>query len=368
MDLHDNRSRPCILIVAESPHERSTLSAILSPQYGVVTASTAQDARICLGGDDSFDLILLDSDFPKDEAVSLCAQLKVRSTTRGVPIIILQHQAHIRRGLQALHIGLDEYISKPIEPSILLSRVAHQLRLNSAAAFMKKGGSPPEQGSNRRSREINLLKEVIILSLASLAEIRDLATENHAHRTQLYVMALVGSLTAQSIFSDQLDAEARELLFNSVPLHDIGKIGIPDAILLKNGPLDPDEREIMNTHTTMGRDAIQKTEDQLGITVPFLRVAKELTYSHHERWDGHGYPEGKVGADIPLSARLMAVADVYDAMITPRTYKVPLPHEQVVAYIASKRSTDFDPDITDAFIRIQDQFLAISHLFSEAGV
>jgi len=148
-------------------------------------------------------------------------------------------------------------------------------------------------------------------------------------------------------------------------LHDIGKIGIPDAILLKAGPLSPDEREIMKTHTTLGRDAIQRAEDQLGVNLPFLGMIKELAYSHHERWDGHGYPEGRVGNDIPLSARLMAVADVYDALITRRVYKEPMSHDQVATFIVDRRSTDFDPDVIDAFVQQQATFLEISNRFSE---
>lgn len=367
MDISVPLSRPSILVVVESPQERSTLSGILSPVYAVALVSTPQEARTRLDGDVLPDLILLDGEFPEDAAINLCKQLKAQSETRNVPIIILHDQTHVPAEFLALELGIDEYISKPIEATILLIRVAHHLRINSAAAFIKSMKSLLEQEVSHRSREVGILKEITVLILASLAEIRDIDTENHARRTQRYVMALANYLAEDSRFSDQLDAKARELLFSSVPLHDIGKVGIPDAILLKACPLDSGEREIMKTHTTMGRDAIQRAENQLGITVPFLGVVKELTYSHHERWDGHGYPEGMVGTNIPLSARIMAVADVYDALVTRRAYKVPLPHAQAVAYIASKRSTDFDPYITDAFIRIQDQFLAISNLFSEAN-
>ena len=157
-----------------------------------------------------------------------------------------------------------------------------------------------------------------------------------------------------------------QMLFKSAPLHDIGKVGIPDRILLKPGRLTPEEFEIMKTHTTLGRDAIEHAEIQLGMPVEFLSTAKEIALSHQEKWDGSGYPQGLAGEAIPLSARLMAVADVYDALISRRVYKNSVPHEQAVAIIQEGRGVHFDPDITDAFVELQETFRAIAARFADS--
>ena len=156
------------------------------------------------------------------------------------------------------------------------------------------------------------------------------------------------------------------MLFKSAPLHDIGKVGIPDRILLKPGRFTPDEFEIMKTHTTLGRDAIQAAEDQLGTKVEFLNMAKEIAYGHQEKWDGSGYPEGIGGDAIPLSARLMAVADVYDALISRRVYKEGMPHERAVEIIAEGKGHHFDPDIVDAFVGLQAEFQDIARRFADS--
>jgi len=367
MVLPDTLNRPSVLIAARSPHDRFALADMLSPLYALELAGTTQEAWVCLGTQGLPDLVLLDEDFSEDSPSVFCKQWKALPATRTIPVIVLRGQGSTVTESLAAELGIDECLVKPVDPTALRHSVAHQLQLSAAVRATKSGRGNLEQEIDQRSREISILKEIAVLTMASLAEIRHLETESHARRTQNYVMALADHLASHRRFADQLDPEARALLRNSVPLHDIGKIGVPDAILLKAGPLSPDEREIMKTHTTLGRDAIQRAEDRLGVHVPFLAVIKELTYCHHERWDGHGYPEGKAGDDIPLSARLMAVADVYDALITRRVYKEPMSHDQVVAYIEAKRSTDFDPDITDAFVQMQAKFRDISNRFSRAG-
>jgi putative two-component system response regulator len=155
------------------------------------------------------------------------------------------------------------------------------------------------------------------------------------------------------------------MLFKSAPLHDIGKVGIPDRILLKPGKLDPEEFEIMKTHTTLGRDALANAEKSLGTDVEFLRMAKEIAYSHQEKWDGSGYPEGIGGDDIPISARLMAVADVYDALISRRIYKDGMPHEKACGIIHEGGGSHFDPDMVDAFMQIHEEFREIAQRYAD---
>ena len=217
----------------------------------------------------------------------------------------------------------------------------------------------------RRTQEVRDVRDVTVLALASLAEARDNDTGNHILRTQRYVRLLATALLSHPDYAPQLDEQTIEWLYKSAPLHDVGKVGIPDAILLKPGKLTPDEFEIMKTHTTLGRDAIAMAEQRLGKTVPFLRLAKEIAYSHQEKWDGSGYPQGLAGDAIPLSARLMALADVYDALITRRVYKDAMTHEEAVGIVAAGRGSHFDPALVDAFLANEADFQAIARAFAD---
>ncbi|MGA2129828.1 MAG: HD domain-containing phosphohydrolase, partial [Xanthobacteraceae bacterium] len=184
-------------------------------------------------------------------------------------------------------------------------------------------------------------------------------------RTQHYVRALARKLQSHPMFADYLEGDQIDILFKSAPLHDIGKVGIPDSILLKPGKLDPEEFEIMKSHARLGHDAIENAETQLGITVDFLACAKEIALSHQEKWDGSGYPRKLMGNAIPISARLMAVADVYDALTSRRVYKHAMRHEEAIAIIAEGRGTHFDPDVADAFAEIADEFRDIAGRFAD---
>ena len=202
-------------------------------------------------------------------------------------------------------------------------------------------------------------------ALGSLAETRDNETGNHIRRTQYFVKALALELRRKQMQNQALSVEWIERLAKSAPLHDIGKVGIPDTILLKPGKLDPDEFEIMKTHTTLGRNAILTAEKILGTPTSFLTIAREITWSHHERWDGSGYPQGLSGEDIPLAGRLMAVADVYDALINKRVYKPAFSHEKTLELIREGSGTQFDPEIIDVFLKITDQFKVIGQTYSD---
>jgi putative two-component system response regulator len=185
-------------------------------------------------------------------------------------------------------------------------------------------------------------------------------------RVQLYVKALARRLSGQPRFAQQLTPATVELLSRSAALHDIGKAGIPDRILLKPGKLSPEEFEIMKTHTTLGRDAIANAKEALGVEVEDLRCAMEIAYAHHEKWDGSGYPLGLAGEAIPLSGRLMALADVYDALISERPHKQAMSHAQARAIIEQTRGRHFDPDVVDAFLAAEDAFQAIAIAYSDS--
>lgn len=220
------------------------------------------------------------------------------------------------------------------------------------------------QSLAQRTEELNVTRDASILGLASLAETRDNETGGHILRTQHYVKALAEKLSQTAKHSAYLTPQTIQLLYKSAPLHDVGKVGIPDNILLKPGKLTDEEFDIMKKHPQIGADALEVAEKQLGSN-SFLRIAREISLSHHEKWDGKGYPEGLKGDDIPLSGRLMAVADVYDALISKRVYKPAFSHEKARDIILEGKGNHFDPDIVDAFVALETEFKAIAAQFSD---
>jgi putative two-component system response regulator len=201
--------------------------------------------------------------------------------------------------------------------------------------------------------------------MASLAETRDSDTGNHILRVQHYVQTLARRLQLHPRFSAVLTDTYIARLFQAAPLYDMGTIGIPDRILLKPSRLTPAEYDIMKTHTTLARQAMESAEKALGCTHPFLQTVKELAYSHQEKWDGSGYPQGLLEEHIPVSARLMAIADVYDALISHKVYKDGVSHEHAMGVIFQGRASHFDPDMVDAFIEMQEEFAAIAQRFAD---
>jgi len=217
-----------------------------------------------------------------------------------------------------------------------------------------------------KSQEVVVIQDVMILAMCSLSETRDNETGNHIKRTQNYVRALARHLKDHPRFADFLTEENIEALYKVAPLHDIGKVGIPDAILLKPGKLTPEEFEIMKTHTTLGGNAIAYSEESFQLhSNNFLALAQQIATGHHEKWDGSGYPKGFKGDDIPIAARLMAVADVYDALISRRIYKEGFSQERVAEMLIEGRGKHFDPDIVDAFLAIQPEFQEIAERFHD---
>mgnify|MGYP003334575377 CR=1 FL=1 len=232
--------------------------------------------------------------------------------------------------------------------------------------IIEKSTPYPEKEVEKRTREVVAIQDVTIMAMASLAETRDSDTGNHILRTQHYVKALAEHLQTKPKYAGQVTDEWVHLVFKSAPLHDIGKVGIPDRILLKPDKLTDDEFEIMKTHTTLGRDAIEHAEKLLGTKVEFLSMAKEIALSHQEKWDGSGYPSGLQGEAIPLSARLMAMADVFDALISRRVYKEPMPAQEAFDIMVKGKGKHFDPELIDAFLEIKDQFLAIADEYRDS--
>lgn len=357
--------RPTILIVDDAPENLTLLSELLKLLYRVKAARTGEKALQIAQSDDPPDLILLDVMMPGMNGFEVCRRLREDVRTQRIPVIFITAQVAADEEIRGLELGAVDYLTKPINPPTVLMRVDNQLRIKAAADFLRDQNEFLEQEVQRRTRELAAIQDVTIIAMASLAETRDNETGNHIRRTQHYVRALADHLQQHPRFAAELDEETRHLLFKSAPLHDIGKVGIPDHILLKPGRLTSEEFEVMKKHTTLGLDALEKAEERLGMDVPFLRLAKQIAYGHHEKWDGSGYPLGLAGEAIPLSARLMAVADVYDALISRRIYKNAMPHEAAVEYIRSQHGLHFDPDVVDAFLALQDEFRRIAEQFGD---
>jgi putative two-component system response regulator len=355
-----------VLVVDDTPDNLSLMSGLLKDDYKVKVANNGEKALKIAQSENPPDLILLDIMMPGMDGYEVCQHLKANPATRDIPVIFLTAKVEVEDEKRGLELGAVDYLTKPVSPPIVMARVKNHLALKAHADFLRCKSDFLELEVSRRTREVMAIQDVTILAMASLAETRDSDTGNHIRRTQFYVKALAEKLRGNQRFGVQLSDAYINILFKSAPLHDIGKVGIPDRILLKPGRFEPFEFEIMKTHTTLGRDAIEHAEEQLGMSVEFLQMAKEIAYSHQEKWDGSGYPEGLAGAEIPLSARLMAVADVYDALISRRVYKEGMPHEKAVGIIIEGKGSHFDPDMVDAFVELQEEFRAIAQRFGDS--
>jgi putative two-component system response regulator len=362
--------RRTVLVVDDTPENLSVMSGLLRDAYKVKVAPNGERALAIAMADEKPDLILLDIMMPGLDGHEVLRRLQAQPSTRDVPVIFLTSMSDAEDEKVGLDLGAVDYITKPANPAIVLARVRNQLQLKAVRDFLKDQNTYLEREVDKRTREVVAVQDVTIRALASLAETRDNETGNHIRRTQSYVKALAIRLKDHPRFSSELSDAAIESLYKSAPLHDIGKVGIPDRILLKPGRLDAAEFEIMKTHTTLGHDALVQAEKDMEFESDFLRHAKEIAHSHQEKWDGSGYPQGLRGDAIPLSARLMAVADVYDALISRRVYKKALTHEKAIEIIAEGRGRHFDPEIVDAFLSITEQFrdIALRHADGEESL
>ncbi|MBL6957361.1 MAG: response regulator [Rhodospirillales bacterium] len=316
---------------------------------------------------ESFDLILLDIHMPEMSGIDVLQMLQDKQIDDYQPVLVLTAQTDDDTRRQALSLGAKDFLNKPFDRWEVLLRIRNLLETWVFYNRQKIRGDELEARVQQRTRQLNVVQDATIVAMGSLAETRDNETGNHIRRTQRYIRALAEKLGGLEQFRDQLTPETITLLFKSAPLHDIGKVGIPDRILLKPGRLDPDEFEIMKTHARLGEEAIEAAEGMIADEEAgaFLAYAREIAIGHHEKWDGSGYPAGLSGGDIPLSARLMAVADVYDALISRRVYKPPFTHEETVAMIEEGRGSHFDPVMVDAFLEIESEFRSIAEKYSD---
>jgi putative two-component system response regulator len=361
------KERQTVLVVDDTPENLALMSELLKDRYKVKMANNGERAlKLALTGTTP-DIILLDIMMPVMDGYEACRRLKADRETRDIPVIFLTSRSEVEDETKGFEFGAVDYITKPISPPVLLARLNTHLQLKRMRDSLRNQNECLEADVERRTKEVVAVQEATILAMASLAETRDNETGNHIRRTQFYVKALAERLRTHPRFSHILDDDKTiETLFKSAPLHDIGKVGIPDNILLKPGRLTYEEFENMKTHCRLGRDSIIAAEQRLGLELPFLSFAKEVAYSHHEKWDGTGYPEELSGDDIPVPGRLMALADVYDALISHRCYKGPMPHDEAVEIIVQGKGAHFDPDIVDAFIEIEDDFVEITRRYKDS--
>ncbi|HEX5803743.1 MAG TPA: two-component system response regulator [Azospira sp.] len=354
-----------ILIVDDTPENLTVLSEVLQPTWRVRAANSGRRALQIAGGQPRPDLILLDVMMPELDGYAVLAQLKENPETAEIPVIFVTAMDATEDEEHGLDAGAVDYITKPVRPAIVRARVRTHLELMRAKALLRDENHYLEAEVARRMRQNQIIQEVSIHALARLAETRDPETGNHLRRTQGYVRTLAEALKDQPRFSGYLQPKTIELLVRSAPLHDIGKVGIPDHILLKPGKLTPEEWNVMQTHARLGSDAIERAEQDIDEPVEFLAIAKEIAHYHHEKWNGRGYPDGLAGDDIPVSARLMALADVFDALTCRRVYKPPMPIAEARAIIEKERGEHFDPEVVDAFIRCFDTFAGIAQRYAD---
>jgi putative two-component system response regulator len=358
-------NRPTILIVDDAPANILVVHALLRQDYQTKIATDGEKALLMAASQPAPQLILLDILLPGFDGYEVCRRLKGDPKTAEIPVIFITSKVDLEDEIRGFEAGGADYITKPISPPILLARVKTQLLLAEARVQLRDQNSLLERKVQERTRELAKVQEATLLAFGSLAETRDNETGNHLRRTQQYMRQLAQKLRDHPAYQSYLSNEVIESLYRSAPLHDIGKVGIPDHILLKPGRLTESEYDVMKTHSRLGRDAIAAAERHLGQFSEFLSLAREIAYGHHERWDGSGYPQGLRGEEIPRSARLMAVADVYDALISARVYKPAFSHEEAVAEIRKGRGTQFDPVVVDAFLEVAGEFREMAEKWAD---
>ena len=346
-----------VLIVDDTPENIQILMDTLKDSYAIVAATNGEKALRLAVKEPKPDIILLDVMMPGMDGYEVCQVLKKDPETKDIPVIFVTALSEAGDEARGLELGAVDFITKPFNPYLVKQRVNNHLDL-------KRHRDNLQELVDERTHQLRLTQQVTMEAMGALAEYRDPETGGHIRRTQHYVRALAIHLKDHPKFKDFLTDTVIDSLFMSAPLHDIGKVGIPDNVLLKPGKLTDEEWVIMRKHPTYGRDAILTAVNRLGPD-SFLSHAAVIAGNHHEKWNGSGYPAGLAGDDIPISARIMAIADVYDALISKRVYKPPFPHEKAVAIIKEDSGTHFDPDMVEAFLEITEDFRQIALQFAD---
>jgi len=361
----DPMPQETILIVDDNAENLTVLGELLRGRYAVRAANSGARALQLAAKAPHPDLILLDVMMPSMSGYEVIERLRGDEATREIPVIFATAMDATEDEERGLALGAVDYVTKPLRPAIVLARVQTQLELKRVRDRLRRDNEMLETEPARRVHDHEVAQDVAIRALARLAETRDNETGNHILRTQTVVEQLARRARALPRFAAALDERAIALIAKSAPLHDIGKVGIPDRILLKPGKLDADEWRVMQGHARLGAEAIDRALADIDEPVEFLLYARQIALGHHERWDGSGYPDGLAGDTIPLAARLMAIADVFDALVSRRVYKAPMPAEEVYRVMAAERGRHFDPDLLDCFLGDFEAFCRIPRAYPD---
>lgn len=352
-----DRPRAKILVIDDTKTNIEVLEGILSKEYDVFVALNGQKGLL-LAEKVHPDLILLDVMMPEMDGYETLRQLNARKLVENTPVIFLTAKADSKSEHMGLDLGAVDYITKPFHPNLVELRIKNQLEFKYQRDHL-------QDLVEEQTRDLRKTLKVLLSSLGALAEYRDPETGAHIKRTQVIVQMLAEKLTDHPRFHDAIpNKEYIDYYATAAPLHDIGKVGIPDEILRKPARLTEEEWVVMCKHAQMGYDVLVDATHELK-DHPLVRICAEIILNHHERWDGMGYPNKIKGDAIPVGARLMSVADVYDALVSRRAYKEPYPHDVAVKEILDGRGTQFDPDVVDAFMSFESELLAIYDNFQD---
>ena len=340
----------CIFLVDDNIVNLNTGKSLLQHKYTVVTIPSG-DKLLLLLEKLRPDLILLDVEMPGMNGYDTIKEIKANPETAEIPIIFLTGKNEPENELLGLSLGAIDYITKPFSPPLLLKRIELHLLLQSQKNELRGFNENLVAMVKERTNDITQLQNAIIMWAAEMVEFRDEETGQHVERVQNYLKLLLKSMSGMDKYKDEISKWDAEAFYKSALLHDVGKIKIRDNILLKTSRLTEDEFSNMKLHAEYGKILLESLQAKVP-NQTFLDYAKTLAYSHHERWDGTGYPRHLKGTEIPLQARMMAIADVYDALVSERPYKTAFSHEKAMGIIQEGRGTQFDPDLVDLFLNL----------------
>lgn len=346
-----NSVKKKIMIIDDDKISLMAGNAALEEIYDVITINNSTQA-VSMVKQYLPDLILLDIHMPVMDGFEVIREIKTDIHINSIPVIFLTALSAERNEYDGLSLGAVDYITKPFNKKILRKRIETHLSLVEYSSGLEKL-------VEKKSEKIIQLQDAILSTVAELVEFRDKTTGGHIDRTTSYLHLLIDKMADLGLYTEAVAAWDVKLMIQAAQLHDVGKIGVPENILNKPGKLTDEEFEVIKLHAQQGKEAIEKISSKVEEN-EFLNQAAIMAYTHHERWDGTGYPQGLKGEDIPLHGRLMAIADVYDALISERPYKKPYTHEEAVEIIKEGRGTQFDPLLTDLFIKYQDAFRLIA--------
>jgi putative two-component system response regulator len=307
------------------------------------------------------DLILLDIEMPEMNGYDIIKILKNDPKTAEIPVIFLTARSDSGSELEGLSLGAIDYISKPFSPPLLLKRIEVHMLVEDQKHELEDYNENLQEKVDEKTKTVLDLQNAILRTVAELVECRDDTTGGHIERTQSYLRILIDSLLEDGLYKDEVMGWSKDfdIILQSSQLHDVGKIAIKDSILQKPAKLTPEEFDEMKTHTTFGIKVIERIQENTS-DAAFLKYAKVFASTHHEKWDGSGYPRGLKGAEIPLQGRLMAIADVYDALISERPYKKAFSHEEAVEIIRDGSGAHFDPNLVKVFLKHEQDFKAVA--------